>query len=96
MTNNRKVECPNCKAIVEYRRDKRGRWVGTVVGGLGGAAAGGWVGTAMGIAALGGAIAATIPAAAVGLAALALAGYIVGRKCETAACPNCKKDITVE
>ena len=83
------VKCPHCKAVVTFKRDAKGRWVGTIAGGgLGYALAAG-----LGIA---GAILSApvaIPAAAVGLLIGAALGNRAGAAWDDSGseCPKCKE-----
>ncbi len=89
----RKVICPKCETVVEYKKNSKGQWVGTVIGGAAGAAIGGWFGSSMGIALMGTAISGFWPVAIVGTCILAIAGHVVGEKAEIVECPKCKANL---
>ena len=84
-----KIKCPHCSSLVVFTRGETGKWVGRVLGGVGGW----WIGSSLGIAgAIFGAplaIAATIPAIIVGF----FAGNKVGNIFDKAICPECDKEI---
>jgi ribosomal protein L37AE/L43A len=93
VSNVKKVVCPHCSKEVEFRRNSKGTWVGTV----GGAGAGYFLASGLGIAGavLGASVA--IPAALVGLGVGAIIGNRVGSAIDNAIvkCPNCKKTMSI-
>ena len=88
-----RVECPHCKAVVHFKRDATGRWVGTLAGGSVGWALASTLGIAGTV--LGAPIA--IPAALVGLGIGAALGNRAGAAWDNAGgdCPKCKNWIPI-
>jgi hypothetical protein len=83
-----RVECHNCKSIVEYEPDESGKWVGMIIGGAGG----GWLGSSIGIALLGTAISGMLPLAIIG-------AIILGNMMDSSdemECPKCKATIKLK
>jgi hypothetical protein len=92
MSKTRKIICPECDKDFGIKKGKSGRWIGTVVGGGGGA----WLFSSLGIAGsiLGWPIA--IPATFVGLGIGAFVGNRAGKGIDNELkCPHCDKYVSL-
>jgi len=90
----KKIKCPHCEKMVKFERNSAGKWVGTVIGAVGGY----WLCSGLGIAGgiLGMPVA--IPAALVGLGIVAFIGNRIGAMKDdkaAAKCPSCGESVSI-
>lgn len=87
------VTCPHCKSEVIFKRNAKGRFVGTVVGG------GIGYGLASGIGLAGAILGASValPATAIGIGLFAIIGNRIGKEVDNSMpkCPKCKKKLVL-
>lgn len=93
MNEIKNVICPHCGKKVDFERNSKGQWVGTV----GGAGVGYVLASGLGVA---GAIMSApiaVPAALIGLGIGAVLGNRVGAAIDNSSveCPNCKKSMSI-
>lgn len=89
----KQISCPHCKTDINFKKDNKGRLVGTIAGGGIGA------GIASGLGIAGAIVSApiAIPATLVGLGLFAIIGNKFGKDYDNnqAKCPNCKKNLVL-
>jgi len=89
----KQISCPHCKTNITFRKDIKGRIIGTIAGG-----GIGW-GLASGLGIAGAILGATValPATLVGVGLMAVIGNKFGKDIDnrSAKCPKCKKNMVL-